>query len=188
MNDFPQRKRIRLKNYDYSQNGYYFVTICTKDKQPILWNNVGADIIRPSLSEIGLLVDTAINEIPKRYPGVKIDQYVIMPNHIHLILILSMNDGCGRIISAPTLMTVIGQMKRWVSKQSKINVWQKSYYEHVIRNDNDYALTLEYICNNPLKLRTYPRQRCGKLKRRLVSAPKPNNNNHFLSERNDFTK
>lgn len=160
MNELPKRKQIRLKNYDYSQNGYYFITVCTKDRQPLFWKSVGADIIRPKinqesivLSKYGKITDTAINAIPLHYPNMKIDKYVIMPDHIHLILIISNDETNGRIISAPTksIPTIIGQMKRWVSKQIGFSIWQKSYYEHIIRNENDYIQIVEYISNNPLK-------------------------------------
>ena len=109
----PRRKPNRLPNYDYSQAGYYFITLCTKDKQPLFWQpSVGADIIRPPqgvpLSSIGRVVDEAIRAIPAHYPNVALDKFVVMPNHIHLILALAEPDG--RIISAPTkpLSTVIG--------------------------------------------------------------------------------
>ena len=76
-----------------------------------------------------------------------------MPDHIHLILIISNDENNGRILSAPTksIMTVIGQMKRWVSKKIGFSVWQKSYFEHIIRDENDYIKTVEYILNNPIK-------------------------------------
>ena len=113
----PRRKPNRLPNYDYSQAGYYFITLCTKDKQPLFWQpSVGADIICPpqgiQLSSIGRVVDEAIRAIPAHYPNVALDKFVVMPNHIHLILALAEPDG--RIISAPTkpLSTVIGSMKR----------------------------------------------------------------------------
>jgi len=72
-----------------------------------------------------------------------------MPDHIHMILIISDNEN-GRMISAPTkpLSTVVGQMKRWVSKEIGFSVWQKSYYEHIIRDDADYMIKAEYIKNN----------------------------------------
>lgn len=153
MGGLQKRKQIRLKYYDYSQNGYYFITICTKDRKPFFWKSVGADIIRPDLSEYGEIVNTAINAIPLHYPHIKIDRYVIMPDHIHLIIIIS-NDESGRMISAPTkpITTVIGQMKRWVTKEIGFSVWQKSYYEHVIRDEDDYVEKAQYILNNPLNL------------------------------------
>ena len=152
MSEFPKRKQIRLKDFDYSQNGCYFVTICTKDRKNLFWEPVGADIIRPNLSGYGKIVNTAIHAIALHYPNIKIGEYVIMPDHIHMILIIS-NEENGRIISAPTksLSTVIGQMKRWISKEIGFSVWQKSYYEHVIRNEADYIAKAEYIINNAYK-------------------------------------
>ena len=155
MNNFPKRKQIRLSDYDYSQNGYYFITICTKERKTLFWDDVGADIIRPNLSSYGKIVKTAIKAIPKHYLNVSVDKYVIMPDHIHLILVISNNETNGhingQIISAPTVMRVIGQMKRWVSKEIGFSIWQKSFYENIIRNENDYITKTEYMLNNPLK-------------------------------------
>lgn len=152
--DLPKRKQIRIKDYDYSQNGYYFVTICTKDKRRLFGEIVvGADIIRPKLSEYGEITETAIKSIPDHYPNVRVDRYVIMPDHIHMILIIMSDKGHsnGRMISAPTIMTIIGQMKRWVSKRIGFSIWQKSYFEHIIRDERDYISKIKYISNNPVK-------------------------------------
>ena len=106
---FPQRKENRLKNYDYNSCGAYFVTICTKGRIPLLWSEgkydfVGEDTILPPdnvpLSACGKIVDDAIKSISKHYAHVQVLQYVIMPNHIHLILLISCDDG--RMISSPT--------------------------------------------------------------------------------------
>lgn len=160
----PKRKAIRLPYYDYSQNGYYFVTVCTYKRQNLFWKKsqitVGADVIRPQLTECGKYAETAIKATEKYYPNIKIDKYVIMLNHIHMILIITTNEknGSGRIISAPTVMTVVGQMKRRVSKKAGFSVWQKSYYEHIIRNEEDYLKTVEYVTNNPLKKELFRNQ------------------------------
>ncbi len=98
----PARKNIRLKDYDYSQNGAYFITICSKDKKHFFWDNcVGAPIGRPNLklSEYGLIVESAIKNIPVHYPSVSVDNYVIMPNHIHLLLSFR-GDKSGRPMGA----------------------------------------------------------------------------------------
>ncbi len=79
-----------------------------------------------------------------------IDKYCIMPDHIHLILHIESNVG-GRMISAPRLSMVVGSMKRWVSKQIGRPIWQKSFYDHGIRNQQDYDEIWEHIENNPLK-------------------------------------
>ncbi|MFI3326995.1 MAG: transposase [Clostridia bacterium] len=156
INSFPKRKENRLKNFDYGSYGYYFVTVCTKNKECFFWedkSHVGADIIRPHLehlSENGIIVDKTIKNIEKHYENVLVDKYVIMPNHIHLILVLSPPQG-GRIISAPTISQIVGQMKRVVSRDLKFDVWQKSFHDHVIRNQNDYEKIWNYIDNNHMK-------------------------------------
>ena len=158
----PVRKPNRLREYDYSQPGCYFVTMCTKERRPLFWaedvpvTSVGADIIRPRpilLSKLGLVVEHAILEMPRRYANVTLDQYVIMPNHVHILLTLG--DQNGRMISAPTkgLPIVVGQMKRTVSKQAHMDIWQKGYHDHVVRNDADYLRIWDYMETNPAKWR-----------------------------------
>lgn len=149
----PKRKNIRLKDYDYSRNGAYFITICTKDKKNLLWHTVGAPIARPQetphLSDAGIIDDAAINNIPICYPNITVDKYVIMPNHIHLILMLT-SEG-GRMVRTPTISTVINQMKGFITKQAGVSLWQKLFYEHIIRNEKEYQKVWEYIDTNPLK-------------------------------------
>ena len=89
-------------------------------------------------------------QISNHYDHIAVDKFCIMPNHVHLILVVQNNED-GRMISAPTVSTVVGSMKRWVSKQIGRSIWQKSFYEHGIRNQQDYDEIWEYIENNPLK-------------------------------------
>ena len=140
----PQRKRLRLPEYDYAQPGYYFITICTRErKQEALCSiepAVGAIINRPpriSLTPLGRIVDETIRAIP---------------DHLHLILSFRRIGPDGRQIAAPTpLSKIIQQMKRTASKQAGVPLWQKGFYDHVIRNDVDLANVRQYIRNNPLK-------------------------------------
>ena len=153
MTELPKRKRLRLPEYDYSQNGAYFVTICAADRRHVFWRPVGADSIRPDalpLSSLGHMVGESIQDIPFHYPQVVLENWVVMPNHVHLLLRIE-NDG--RILSAPTksLSTMIGQMKRAVSKAAGYPVWQKGFFEHVVRNDRDYLDIWTYIDTNPAK-------------------------------------
>ena len=153
MTDFPKRKPIRIQNYDYSSPGAYFITVCTANRAKIFWHTLRADTIRPEnvpLSSIGKIVEQGILQIPRHYQNVTVDKYCIMPDHIHLIVTIHA-DECGRMVSAPTVSTAIGSMKRWVSKQAGRPIWQKSFYDHGIRNQHDYNETWEYIENNPLK-------------------------------------
>lgn len=149
----PKRKPTRLKEYDYSSAGVYFITVCTKNKKPLFWNNVGASIARPHsalLSVYGKIVDDAIRQIPIHYPDINIDNYVVMPNHIHLLLSIE-GDTNGRPMVAPTISRVIQQMKGYVSKQIGYSIWQKLFIDHIIRNERDYIEHYTYIENNPIK-------------------------------------
>ena len=158
-NEFPKRKPNRLKSYDYSSTGAYFITICTKDKKALFWNKdqpdfVGEDIILPPdsvrLSLYGKIVEEAIKYIPERYPHIELLQYVVMPNHIHMILRISYDNG--RIISSPTsILTSVGQMKRYVSKKIGEKIWQRSFHDHIIRDKSDYEKISKYMYENPIK-------------------------------------
>ena len=153
MEEQPKRKAIRIKEYDYSAPSAYFVTICTANREKCLWKTVGADIIRPQeipLSSMGQVVEKSVLQISEHYKNISVDQFCIMPDHVHLILRIDSNED-GRMISAPTVSTVVGSMKRWVSKQIGRSIWQKSFYEHGIRNQQDYDEIWKYIENNPQK-------------------------------------
>ena len=153
--ELQTRKQIRLPGYDYTQNGVYFITVCSQNRCEWFWKkNVGADSIRPNctplLSEYGKIVEKAIQSIPKHYPDVDVDHYCIMPNHIHILISIHQNHN-GRIISAPTISTIIGQMKRWASRQIGIPIWQKSFHDHIIRSREEYRQVWRYIDENLLK-------------------------------------
>ena len=149
------RKQNRLKEYDYSQNGFYFITICTAEKSKLLCDiSVGANCVRPqtALSEIGKIVDENIVKLNGIYETVRVDQYVIMPNHVHLILVIQNGrTQDGRTQFAPTVSRIIKQFKGKITKQVGFCIWQKSFYDHVIRDEKDYLRIWEYIENNPGK-------------------------------------
>ena len=149
--DYPRKKPNRLPDFDYSQNGAYFITICTKDRQHLLsCIAVGTTIGRPPavhLTEIGQLTETAILASPDHYPGVYVDHFVIMPNHVHMIMRLF--NGDGRPMVVPTVGRILQQMKGWVTKQANQPVWQSRYYDHVIRDEYDYKVKYQYIDENP---------------------------------------
>ena len=100
------------------------------------------------LSNQGKIVDRCITNIPIHYPAISVDQYVIMPNHIHLLLqIHAGNDG--RPVAAPTVSQVVNQLKGAASRQAGFPLWQKGFHDHVIRGDADYKEIWNYIQNNP---------------------------------------
>ena len=138
------RKVIRLKDYDYSQRGAYFITICTKDKKSIL-SQIKFDTYKIELTSIGIVVENSIKNISKKYPNAFIDSYVIMPNYVHLIIFVV--NGYDNI----SVSTIIQQFKGYTSKQVQNSIWQKSFYDHIIRNERDLFTKRKYIEENPLK-------------------------------------
>ena len=154
----PERKPTRLKYFDYSLNGAYFVTICTQGRKNILSaiGAVGEGSPLPKLSRYGEIVDNWIQELPKRYKEISVDCYVIMPNHIHLLLSLTRDDGRGD--PSPTVAEMIGWLKYQATKDINLllgtkgeRVFQRSFYDHIVRNYDDYCETYKYIYENPIK-------------------------------------
>ena len=147
--DLPNRKPLRLDCYDYSTPGAYFITFCTHNRKNMLSRIVGAihESPKSQLTTWGRIVDTIIKNIPPHLCAT-IDRYVIMPNHIHLIILLTEPESCRAIHESPlrersSLSKVVGYIK--------MNVWQRGYYNHVIRNQTDYEMIAKYIHENPLR-------------------------------------
>lgn len=154
--ELPKRKPTRLKDFDYSSATAYFITICTQNRKNILSTIVGEGFPLPQLSLCGKIVDKWIKNLPKKYQEISVDSYVIMPNHIHLLLLLS--DGDGRGNPSPTVDKAIGWLKYQATKDiNKISntqgkkVFQRSFYDHIIRNRNDYQEIYNYIYENPIR-------------------------------------
>ena len=152
-NKLPQRKQTRLESHDYSSPGTYFITICTANREDLFWTACRGELCSPAsvpLSKTGCVVDSEIRKMDSIYTSVRVDKYAVMPDHIHLILSIA-TDADGRTQFAPTISRVIKQFKGSVTKQLGRPVWQKSFYEHCIRNQQDYDEIWQYIENNPLK-------------------------------------
>lgn len=149
--DLPKRKNARLKDYDYTQNGYYFITICTHKKQKVLCDIVGEGLCalpKIILSEIGKITDEAINFINQNYKTISVDKYIIMPNHLHLIIKIDNQTG-GH--GDPPLPNVIGYLKSFTTHKYGKPLWQRSFHDHIIRGKNDYLKIWNYIDTNPQK-------------------------------------
>lgn len=152
-NDLAQRKPNRLKDHDYSQPGYYFITICTHQMRQLFWSPqplVGAACGRPPLSPWGQYAEDELVRLSGIYSNALLDKHVVMPNHVHLILRILEPDG-GRPQAAPTIPRIINQFKGRVSKQAGKAVWQKGYYDHVIRTESAYLRIWNYIDTNPAR-------------------------------------
>ena len=157
------RKSIRLKNYDYSSNGYYFVTICVQNREKLFGEIVGATLCgRPNNPD--KIITKWLLELENKFNDIKIDEYIIMPNHIHFIIKRTGDHigSTGDHIGSP-LRDIIGWFKTMTTNEYiagvkcgkfipfKGRLWQRNYYEHIIRNYDDYTNIAEYIQNNPLK-------------------------------------
>jgi REP element-mobilizing transposase RayT len=168
-NKLPCRKDLRLKQYDYSKAGYYFVTICTENKGSVLGIVVNGFM---QLNAAGEMIKKWIMKLNSREENIKLDEFVIMPNHIHFILVIVGADPC---VSPPGMTDIAGthmgvplhtiiQWFKTISTNEYIKgvkdsqyrpfdkrFWQRNYYEHVIRKDNELQGIREYITNNPTK-------------------------------------
>lgn len=154
--ELPKRRRNRLKNYDYSRNGVYFVTICTEGRRKTLCEIIGDG--SPVPKEPGRIAEEMIRKIPEKYPFVSVDTYIVMPNHIHLLLAI---NGTGGTVDpspplSPTMGTVVGWYKYQVTKlvneaagTPATRFFQRSFHDHVVRGERDNLKIWEYIENNP---------------------------------------
>ena len=148
--DLPKRKPTRLKDYDYLQNGAYFVTVCTHNKKCILSKIVREGLCalpQNTLTPIGIEVEKSIQYINDNYSGVEVTKYVIMPNHIHLIVVLDNTGGRGD----PPLQNVIGNLKSYTTNKFDDCLWQRSFHDHIIRGEDDYRKIWEYIDTNVIR-------------------------------------
>ena len=153
--DFPKRKRTRLINFDYSRNGAYFITICTQDRKNILSSIVGEGLAPPAirLTPYGEIAEEQLLLLKKRYSHIMIEKYVIMPNHIHVLLRL--NDDTGGASPSPTVSDIVCTFKSLTSckcrrKYGIQRMFQRSFYDHIIRNAEDYINIRNYIELNPV--------------------------------------
>ncbi len=180
----PRRHSIRLKNYDYSQSGLYYITICTQGRIELFGKIVENKII---LNDAGKMIEKIWLKIPKIFPNARLHEYIIMPNHFHAIVeIIELSVGAesisarniniktkrldmesippkGKIIEKVSLPKIVQTFKRYTTveyikmvKQNllppfKKRIWQRNYYEHIIRDEKDYLKIAEYIISNPLK-------------------------------------
>ena len=156
-NDLPKRKSTRLKGYNYSESGAYFITICTKNKEYLLGQIVGGgdfDAPKMILSEYGSILDKYINLMNDRYSHIRIDKYVIMPNHFHMIINITQPISGASETAAPynyELPKFISLLKRYCNTECNQALWQRSYHDHIIRGEKDYTKIWEYIDTNIIK-------------------------------------
>ena len=150
-----KRKNVRLYGYDYSQPGGYFVTICTANRKCLFSRIVPGNkfvLADVQLTELGRIAEGILHETSER-TGIRLSDYVIMPNHIHMILQIQA-EGAEYTIGEYVGMFKSLTLHHWrkvCSREGRVigAVWQRNYYEHIIRNDEDYLEKLRYIQENP---------------------------------------
>ena len=150
----PERKHPRLKNYDYSTDGAYFVTICTQNRRCILSDVVGRGLAPAETvyTQYGEIAHRQLLLLEQRYDFLKISEYIIMPNHIHIIFVLE-NKTAGAS-PRPTIMDIVCAYKSLTTRECKTRgfqgrLFQTSFYEHIIRSEKDYQECAKYIDENP---------------------------------------
>ncbi|WP_115006214.1 transposase [Moraxella lacunata] len=164
-----KRRSMRLKNYDYAQEGLYFITICCKDKMHFFGEIVDNKMI---LNDIGQVVEQCWHNIPSHFPNVVLHHFVVMPNHIHGVIEIIFNANHHSFMAkndnlpqqskqkihgtSKTIGSIVRGFKTGVTQWARQNtdiydIWQRNYHDHIIRNETSYLKICEYIENNPLK-------------------------------------
>jgi REP element-mobilizing transposase RayT len=149
--DKHARRSIRLRGYEYTQSGAYFVTICIHQRECLLGDVINGDMVR---NKCGDIVQECWNELPAHFPKMGLDTFVVMPNHVHGIILLR----GGAASSAPTLWDIVRAFKslsairinRFLDRCGR-PLWQRNYYEHIIRHEEALNRAREYIVLNPLR-------------------------------------
>ncbi|MBQ2910975.1 MAG: transposase [Clostridia bacterium] len=154
--DKPKRKPTRLRNYDYSASGAYFITICTKNMFQYFGRIiVGEPLAAPvnKLSYYGKIAESQLKSLPDRYENIEIDKYVVMPNHIHFILQIK----SGGASTSPTISDIVRTFKSLTMRICRSNgycgetLFQRSFHDHIIRSEDDYKKIWEYIDTNVIR-------------------------------------
>lgn len=158
-----RRRSIRLQEYDYRQNGAYFITICTHNRVELFGTIAEQDI---RLNDWGKIAEMCWQEIPEHFPRVELDEFVFMPNHLHGIIVLADNVGARHVVplqgeefgkpTSGSVATIVRSFKAAVSKRIRKSsrladerIWQRNYYEHVIRDEKSLNSIRQYIQANP---------------------------------------
>ena len=154
--DNTNRKNTRLKYYNYDKRGICFITICTKERRNILSQVVGTgvpDCPLVALSEYGEIADKYIKQLSEFYDDINVSDYVIMPDHIHMMIVITEDGPSGTPVPTDIqnskLSRFISTFKRFCNKEYSENIWQRRSYDHIIRDRDDYCEHLKYIHENP---------------------------------------
>ncbi len=161
MEELKKRKSPRYQIFDYNSIGVYFITICTQNRECLLSQIVGTGVLdcpQPELTAYGDVADKYIKQLSDFYDDLSVEAYVIMPNHIHLLLWIKENTGGQSGTPVPTSVEranstcsrFVSTLKRFCNKEYGKNIWQARFNDHIIRNQEDYDKHVRYIRENPL--------------------------------------
>jgi len=168
----PDRRSVRMKGFDYGHPCACFLTICTNNRKSLFGRMAGSSV---ALNKFGMIVGDSWLEIPRHFPHASLSAHIVMPNHLHGIVTIHcrarhavpLRSSDGPCVSTPrvfgepeagAISTIVRSFKSAVSKrvhqitgELRIPVWQRGYYEHVIRNQDDFMKTVDYIRLNPIR-------------------------------------
>jgi putative transposase len=147
--ELHHRRSIRLKGYDYSTAGAYFITICTHDREQLFGDIVDRTMV---LNELGNIAQLHLQKLERHHANLILDRSVVMPNHLHGIMILD-----SSIEDSKSISEIIGSFKTFsarkinkIRKLKGVPVWQRNYYERIIRTETELDYVRQYIVNNPI--------------------------------------
>ena len=158
--EMQKRKPTRLREYDYSTPGAYFITICVKNRKSILSEIIVGDgvldVPQNKLTYYGKIADKYIRQMNDYYEQISVDKYVIMPNHIHMIITILEDEKLNGSSGTPTptnslIPQFVSTFKRYCNRKYSMPIWQRSFHDHIIRGEKDYLKIWEYIDTNVLK-------------------------------------
>ena len=180
------RRSVRLPGYDYSQPGAYFVTVCARDRECLFGDVLDGEM---TFNDAGRIINECWHDLPDHYPYVALDAFVLMPNHIHAVILIMDTVGAGlkpartRREERHALPEIVRGFKTFSARRINLAigrtgqpVWQRNYYEHVIRNERDLDSKRQYIVGNPAKWQEdpdNPRKRSGFNTARAGLKPAP---------------
>ena len=158
MKEFPKRKTTRAINFDYNSAGAYFLTICTQNRRCLLAHVVGTGVLdgpTVELTEYGRIAEKYLKQLNDFYNNIFVERYVIMPNHIHLLLRVLAEDGPSGT-PVPTVQNsvvsrFISTFRRFCNREYGENIWQYRSFDHIIRDREDYEVREKYIAENPIR-------------------------------------
>ena len=151
--EYRTRKRIRCVGYDYNSAGSYFISICTADRKRLLSRILlCGETAKVALTDYGRIAENQLLEMNARYKHLHVDHYVIMPDHVHIILTITDPTLCNASedMKNSVISQFVGTFKRFTNKAYGHNIWQPRSNDHVIRNEKDYLTRWQYMDNNPL--------------------------------------